>query len=89
MDFKKPIKVKYWYRYIRKHPSFTGCLINGDNSKAWFKNGEYHREDGPAFEFANGSKQWRLNGTYLTEQDHRLKVRQMKLKLLDIDQHSL
>ena len=51
--------------------------------KAWCKNGKNHREDGPAVEFANGDKYWYLNGTLLTEQEHRLKVRQMKLKMLD------
>ena len=30
--------------------------------KAWYKNGELHREDGPAIEFADGSKAWYLNG---------------------------
>ena len=29
--------------------------------------GQYHREDGPAIEFINGSKEWYLNG-----QLHRL-----------------
>ena len=28
----------------------------------WFLNGKYHREDGPAVEYANGSKVWYLNG---------------------------
>ena len=28
----------------------------------WYLNGELHREDGPAVEWANGSKQWYLNG---------------------------
>lgn len=28
----------------------------------WYKNGEPHREDGPAFEHANGSQGWYLNG---------------------------
>jgi len=33
---------------------------NGD--KYWYKNGELHREDGPAVELANGKKYWYLNG---------------------------
>jgi hypothetical protein len=33
---------------------------NGD--KCWYLNGERHREDGPAVEWANGHKSWYLNG---------------------------
>ena len=28
----------------------------------WRLNGEYHREDGPAYEGANGTKEWWVNG---------------------------
>jgi len=131
-----PIKVQFWSDYTIKHPTFTGCLIDKDNDKAWFKNGEYHRTngpaiecangskvwwfkngeyhrtdgpacefdngykewwlngkyhrtDGPAVEYADGSKEWYLKGKELTEQEHRSLVRQMKMKLLDIGQHSL
>jgi len=30
--------------------------------KAWYLNGERHREDGPAIELADGDKYWYLNG---------------------------
>jgi len=33
---------------------------NGD--KHWYLNGERHREDGPAVEWASGGKDWYLNG---------------------------
>ena len=33
---------------------------NGD--KEWYLNGQLHREDGPAVEYANGDKYWYLNG---------------------------
>ena len=33
---------------------------NGD--KYWYLNGKWHREDGPAVEYANGDKLWYLNG---------------------------
>jgi hypothetical protein len=33
---------------------------NGD--KAWFLNGKFHREDGPAVEDSDGDKGWYLNG---------------------------
>jgi hypothetical protein len=28
----------------------------------WYLNSKYHREDGPAIEWANGNKAWYLNG---------------------------
>jgi len=86
---RKPIRVNCWFTYRKTRPYFTGYLIDKDNDIAWFKNGDFHREDGPAIERADGSKHWFLNGKQLTEQEHRLKMRQMKIKLLDIDQHSL
>ena len=33
-----------------------------DNSTEWRLDGEKHREDGPAVEWANGYKAWYLNG---------------------------
>jgi hypothetical protein len=31
-------------------------------SQFWYKNGQLHREDGPAVERSDGSKNWYLNG---------------------------
>ncbi len=44
--------------------NFTGIAeyINGD--KVWYKEGNLHREDGPAIEAANGTKKWYKNGKY-------------------------
>jgi len=36
--------------------------VYADGHKAWYLNGELHREDGPAAECANGDKFWYLNG---------------------------
>jgi hypothetical protein len=33
-----------------------------EDATRWYLNGEYHREDGPAIEFANGDKLWYING---------------------------
>ena len=42
--------------------------IDKRGAKRWrFKNGQLHREDGPAFEYANGTKLWFLNGKYHRE----------------------
>ena len=30
---------------------------NADGDKFWFKDGKFHREDGPAREYADGSKE--------------------------------
>ena len=35
---------------------------NGD--KIWYKEGQFHREDGPAIEYACGDKFWYKNGKY-------------------------
>jgi len=39
-------------------------VVNVDKfgNKEWYLNGKYHREDGPAIEWANGAKSWYLNG---------------------------
>ena len=36
--------------------------VYDEGYKAWYLNGERHREDGPASELASGSKAWYLNG---------------------------
>ena len=37
-----------------------------DGDKRWYLNGNLHREDGPAIEYANGGKEW-----YLHDELHR------------------
>ena len=36
--------------------------VYNDGVKEWYLNGERHREDGPAVDFANGYKTWWING---------------------------
>ena len=36
--------------------------VGPNGSKWWYLNDEYHREDGPAIEYASGTKLWYLNG---------------------------
>jgi len=37
--------------------------VYDNGNKSWeLPNGKFHREDGPAVEYSNGSKQWWLNG---------------------------
>ncbi len=33
-----------------------------DDRTEWYLNGELHRENGPAIEYADGTKVWHLNG---------------------------
>jgi len=78
----EPIKVIDWALYICDHPYFTGCLVDQYGDVAWYKNGRWHREDGPSIEYTDGSKWWHWNGEGLTEQEHRMIIRRKKIKLL-------
>ena len=49
-----------------------------NGSKFWFLNGKYHREDGPAIEYADGIKYWFLNGIKMTEQEHQRRTNPAK-----------
>ena len=40
--------------------------ITADGTKKWYLNGKFHREDGPAIEYADGAKEW-----YLKNKLHR------------------
>jgi len=42
-----------------QQPTMT---VDRDGTKRWLTNGKQHREDGPAFEYANGDKTWYLHG---------------------------
>ena len=41
--------------------------INRYGTKEWYLNGELHRINGPAIEYANGDRVWYLNGKYHRE----------------------
>ena len=53
----------------------------------WYKpdTEELHREDGPAIEYANGSKYWYLNGKLLTEQQWQQATQSCAGKTVEID----
>jgi hypothetical protein len=38
------------------------CKVYPDGSKEWCLHEKYHREDGPAVEWAGGDKHWYLHG---------------------------
>ena len=49
-----------------------------DNKTKWYLNGKLHREDGPAVELTNGSKEWYLNGNRLSEKEFNQKTSKTK-----------
>ena len=57
---------KFWYLgdNIRR--------IEGDDGyDSYFLNGKRHKEDGPAVIYADGHKEWWLNGKEVTEEEHK------------------
>jgi hypothetical protein len=57
--------------------------INECGDKFWkLPGGKYHREDGPAVVLPSGGKSWYLNNINYTEQEHKFKMRDRKLKEL-------
>ena len=42
--------------------NFTGIAEFPNGEKHWFKEGKFHREDGPAREFSDGTKYWYKEG---------------------------
>ena len=40
----------------------NGIHIDEEGNKFWYKNGEFHREDGPAIEYNHGNHCWYKNG---------------------------
>jgi hypothetical protein len=42
--------------------NYTGCVEYSNQTKKWYKEGKYHRLDGPAIEYADGAKSWYIEG---------------------------
>lgn len=47
-------------------------------TKKWWVNGKLHRESGPAIEYANGRKEWRLDGIGYSEKEFDKKIKGLK-----------
>jgi len=45
----------------------NGLVVGNDKIQRWFANGVLHREDGPAVEYADGTKFWYRDGKYHRE----------------------
>ena len=68
-------------RYIKNDPLLMKEIwFNTFGTKYWYLNGLLHREDGPAAEYWNGTKRWRLNGKDLfSEKDYLEALKEYKL----------
>jgi len=55
--------------------------------KGWYLNGKRHREDGPAVTFGDYINHWYINGIELSEAECKMKIRDIKLKMLNIWQN--
>lgn len=42
-------------------------MVKSKDGKEWYRDGERHREDGPAIEYPDGTKFWYRNGGQLTK----------------------
>ena len=65
--------------------TFTGVVKDRNNTIAYYLNGKFHREDGPAITFADGRKVWWLNGKFCGYNDdctNESWIRFVKLELL-------
>ena len=61
----------------------SGYKINKYGTKRWYNSKrEFHREDGPAVEYANGYKVWYLNGKKYSQEEWLTKMRKIKLAKL-------
>ena len=52
--------------------------VYDNGNQFWYLNGNLHREDGPAVEYANGDKQWFLEYIEYTEEEFNAKMHPTK-----------
>ena len=83
----KVVNTKYYFEYIQQHPNFTGYILDGD--EIWYRDGRWHREDGPAVIRVDGSYiLWYIDGEELTEEEFKTWQRTQKLeKFLNDDEN--
>ena len=56
------------------------CTTSYGGTKLWWLNGKLHREDGPAVEFADGSKLWYIYGERIHVETNEQFLRIMSLR---------
>ena len=71
-------------KFIRETDSFpdnfTGIIECSDGSRRWFVAGQWHRLNGPAMVWPDGTKFWYTYGKRVTELQCKLLHDMMKLK---------
>jgi hypothetical protein len=60
--YKIKLSSTFLYKMIRNSTREDGLTIEAYGDKCWYKNNVYHREDGPACEWTDGTKEWWING---------------------------
>ena len=54
---------------------FVNLLTDGGiGPELWYRNGKYHREDGPAVIYANGNIEYWINGVQLTPVQFKIRT---------------
>jgi len=74
----------WFYKDVWHRENNKPACVWTDGFKAWYINGERHRENGPAVEWENDEKEWWLNDEIYTENDYKFEIRNRKLKTLGI-----
>jgi hypothetical protein len=83
---KEEPKIIHWENGKRLPEGYTGCVQCVTGTKFWYKEGRFHRLDGPAIEYTNGRKFWYIDGTEYYEEDWKKEVEKSKvLKLKNGD----
>ena len=76
--------IRGWFGLLKLH---RVEYANGD--KIWYKNGKYHREDGPAVEWPDGDKYWFIEGMQYTEEGFNEEMKKIKTscagKVIEVD----
>ena len=55
-------------------------------TKCWYnEQGQSHREDGPAIEWADGDKEWYINDKRLTEAEFNARTKSCDGRVVEID----
>ena len=73
---------KEWNK-VPKQGAFK--VINKNGDVMYVVDGKYHREDGPAREYASGTKKWFLNGKKLSEEEFNQRKNDCNGKVVEIE----
>ncbi len=64
-------KYEYYNNDLQCHRLDGPSFENADGDKCWYKNGSFHREDGPAVtEYYSGYNDYYLNGFFYKEKEY-------------------